>query len=221
MRDRGVARPTLAVPPNSPSRQLGVAPADRFGQRPIVRTGMPSRPAFRGSPLDARECPRERDQEIVVRGRDHRFLKRGNGLGGRVRRFVLDARERDGDSVEILVGRVLGRQPCDSRTEFGNHVRYRPPIEITRADKVHEGLLDRARIYGGDLDAASNANVDQTPRVERSHRLANYRTRDPELLAQLALGGQRVTGSQAPRNDRLEDLLGDGVRKTWLGADGT
>jgi len=127
---------------------------------------------------------------------------------------VLQPLKRERDPLTIM---LRGALRCESRHgnfQSGGNLGDRLSVVLTAANKVHEGLAHRIRVHGSNFDPASDPDLEQPPGIERPYSLPNYGARNPELLTQLTLGGQRGARSQALRDDRLENLLRHAVRET-------
>ena len=122
--------------------------------------------------------------------------------------------KRRGDPLAIVLRGALRRQTGHGHLQGGGYLGDRSPVVLMGPDKVDDRVAHRLWGNSCDPDPASHPDLEQSLGVERPHSLPDDRPRNPELLAQLALWGQGVAGSQTLRGDRLEDLLRHAVRET-------
>ena len=135
--------------------------------------------------------------------------------------------ERALEGVDVLGRRVLGRIARQTDLEEGArllevaHAVGRPQQVPRRTGQRFEDYLGRGLCHAGPLAAVDG---DESHLLQGEQRLAHRRTADPELLHELALGGQLIAGRiltlldhrlETTRDFFVETAAPDGAELGW------
>lgn len=200
-------------------RLLRIAPANCLRQSAARRSPELVLPGRRGGLAQIRHGLGQNSEKIAMSRGDHLAAK--GRLCARVRASALHVLSRCGNPVTIVLSGMLRRETGCGDVQGGGYLGDRLTIVLMGANKLHDRVAHRRWVNGGDLNSASDPDLEQSPGIKRPNSLAYHRARNTELLAQLALGRQGIAGSEVSRDDRIEDPLRDRVRKTWLSLKGS